>query len=142
MDIYDLMCLYFPRRKATINRVRELDRNNREEAKRKVTEHRAHGYLPKMTEDDFISTADIIIPLAWIDDEADKVINEINKLRKVVDGIGDVKYEISIDKLSTEPVLTFNWFPYTESVAALNLYSDFIKKLIHKIRYNEELIMP
>lgn len=142
MDIYDLMCLYFPRRKATINRVRQLDLSSREEAKCKAAEYKAHGYMPKRTEEDFISTADIIIPLAWIDNEADKVINEINKLRKVVDGIGEVKYEKSIDKLSTEPVLTFNWFPYTESAAALKLYSDFIMKLTHKICYNEGLLTP
>ncbi len=142
MDIYDLMSLYYPRRKIIISRIRDLDQSNREEAKHKAAEHEAHGYLPKMTEEDFISTVDIVIPLTWIDNEADKVISGIDKLRRIVDGIGEVKYENSVSKLSTEPVLTFNWFPYTESMAALNLYSDFIKKLVHKICYDEELLTP
>lgn len=142
MDIYDLMSLYFPRRKATINRVRELDRSSREEAKIKAADHEAHGYMPKRTAEDFLSTADIIIPLSRIDNEADKVISEIDKLRKVVDGIGEVKCENGVNRMSAEPVLTFNWFPFTLSSAALQLYSDFVTKLVDKIRYGADLFAP
>lgn len=44
------LTLTFPRRKTTINRVRELDRSSREEAKIKAADHKAHGYKPEMTE--------------------------------------------------------------------------------------------
>lgn len=142
MDIYDLMSVYFPRRKATINRVRELDRSSREEAKIEAADYEAHGYMPKRTAEDFLNTADIIIPFSWIDNEADKVIDEINKLRKVVDGIGEVGCEDGVSRMSAEPVLTFNWFPFTLSEAALKLYSDFVMKLIHKISNNESLFTP
>lgn len=142
MDIYDLMSLYFPRRKATINRVRELDRSSHEEAKIKAADHEIHGYMPKSTVEDFLSTADIIIPLSWIDNESDKVISEIDKLRKVVDGVGEVKYENGVNGMSAEPVLTFNWFPFTLSSTVLQLYSDFVMKLIHKICNNENLLTP
>lgn len=142
MDIYDLMSVYFPRRKATINRVRELDRSSREEAKIEAADYEAHGYMPKRTAEDFLSTADVIIPLSRIDNEADKVIDRINKLRKVVDGIGEVGREDGVKRMSAEPVLTFNWFPFTLSEAALKLYSDFVLKLIDKIRYDADLFVP
>ena len=67
MGIYDLMSLYYPRRKLTINRVRGLDRSSREEAKIKAADHKAHGYKTKMTEEDFLSKADVIIPLSWVE---------------------------------------------------------------------------
>lgn len=142
MDIYDLMSLYFPRRKVTINRVRELDRSSREEAKVKAADYEAHGYMPKRALEDFLSTADIVIPLSRIDNGVDKVIDEINKLRKVVDGIGKVEREDGVSRMSAEPVLTFNWFPFTLSEAELKLYSDFVMKLIHKISNNESLFTP
>ena len=54
MDIYDLMYLYFPRRKATINRVREMDRISHEEAKIKAADNK---YVSKGTAGDILSTA-------------------------------------------------------------------------------------
>lgn len=141
MDIYDLMYLYFPRRKATINRVREMDRISQEEAKTKAADNK---YVSKGTARDILSTADIIIPLSWIgDNKPDKIIMEIDNLRNVVEGIGKVKYEENgVNKMCAEPALIFDWFPFTLSNAALQLYSDFVMKLIGKICRNENLLMP
>ncbi len=141
MDIYDLMYLYFPRRKATINRVREMDRISHEEAKIKAADNM---YVSKGTAGDILSTADIIIPLSWIgDNKPDKIIMEIDNLRNVVEGIGKVKYEENgVNKMCAEPALIFDWFPFTLSNAALQLYSDFVMKLIGKICRNENLLMP
>ena len=106
MDIYDLMYLYFPRRKATINRVREMDRISHEEAKTKAADNK---YVSKGT----------------------------------VEDIEKVKYEESgVNKMCAEPALIFDWFPFTLSNAALQLYSDFVMKLIGKICRNENLLMP
>ena len=141
MDIYDLMYLYFPRRKAIINRVREMDRISQEEAKTKAADNK---YVSKGTAGDILSTADIIIPLSWIgDNKPDKIIMEIDNLRNVVEGIGKVKYEENgVNKMCAEPALIFDWFPFTLSNAALQLYSDFVMKLIGKICRNENLLMP
>ena len=141
MDIYDLMYLYFPRRKATINRVREMDRISQEEAKTKAADNK---YVSKGTARDILSTADIIIPLSWIgDNKPDKIIMEIDDLCKAMEGIGKVKYEESgVNKMCAEPALIFDWFPFTLSNAALQLYSDFVMKLIGKICRNENLLMP
>lgn len=119
-----------------------MDRNNREEAQIKAADHELLGYMPKTIAEDFLSTAYIAIPFSWIDNDPEKITKEINQLRKVIDGIGEVKLENESNNMTAEPVLMFNWFPFTLSKAYLRLYSDFIMKLIHKICNNESFFSP
>jgi len=92
-------------------------------------EYEVNGYYPKLKEGDFLSCLNVVIPISWLGDDVDKILNEIKKLRSKVDGIGEVSLEnTSYDELA----LNFRWFPHTMVMSQITLCGDFIKLLLKK----------
>lgn len=130
MDIFDLMELYFPRRKKTVNKLRAIDKENREAAVQKAKEYADSGCRPALKPEDFLNTASVSIPVNQLQGNEDKVIYSVNQLCKIVDGISAVKIE---NDSYGDDAINFCWFPFSLSNTYIEFYGDFVWELIHRI---------
>lgn len=125
MTVFDLMDIYFPDKKRTISRLRELDRKADLAALIQVEERRKHNIYPQNPKDMRDWAAECIYVTVG-SSEIPHVLRRLNELAKDLNA-NEVTLETAENGM---PMFKFKWFPYTTVMAHFDLCSDFVSKLV------------
>lgn len=133
MTVFDLMDIYYPDKKRTISRLRNMDKKANQEAENELAYRREHHIYPQNPFD----------MRDWLSEYAYATANE-EENQRILQKLNQLADDLKADKVvlkTTEsgyPMFKFRWFPYTMVKSHFELCSAFVAKLVEKAAANEE----
>ena len=126
MNVFDIMDLYYPDKKRTINKFRKLDAQANEDAQKEL-EYRIKEHLYPRNPIEFRNWTSAC---AYATGDKDNDLRILKKLNVLAGQIGADK--VLMEDHYGFPMFKFMWFPYTMVRSHFDLFTDFTAKLVKK----------
>ena len=133
MTVFDLMDIYYPDKKRTISRLRNMDKKANQEAENELAYRREHHIYPQNPFD----------MRDWLSEYAYATNND-KENQRILKKLNELAADLNADRVLLEigqngyPMFKFRWFPYTMVKSHFELSSAFVAKLVEKAAANEE----